>query len=50
VRKLRIVGIAGSLRKKSYNRALLREIKRIADENIEFEILDIENVPLLTKI
>jgi len=49
VRKLRIVGIAGSLRKKSYNKALLKELKAIVDEDMEFEILDIENVPLFNQ-
>lgn len=46
---IRIKGVAGSLRQNSYNRAILREIKKNAGDDIEFEILNIDNVPLFNQ-
>ena len=49
--KIHIVGFAGSLRKDSYNRSILRLARQIAleDENVEFEILDLGNLPLFNQ-
>ena len=44
--KTRILGVAGSLRKDSYNRKLLGAIAGIAPENIEVEIYELDKIPL----
>ena len=44
--KTRILGVAGSLRKDSYNRKLLGAIAAIAPENIEVEIYELDKIPL----
>lgn len=41
-----IIGIAGSLRKKSYNAALLRAAARAAPAGVTLEIASLEGVPL----
>jgi chromate reductase len=41
----RILGIAGSLRAKSYNRALLRAARELSPEGIEIEIFDLDDIP-----
>ncbi len=46
VQKIKVVGISGSLRKKSFNTALLREAKALAPDGMEIEIFDIIDVPL----
>lgn len=43
---LLIVGIAGSLRKSSYNKMLLRSASELLPENAKLEILDLEGIPL----
>ena len=43
---LRVVGIAGSLRKASYNRALLRAAVELAPERMKIEVRDLGGVPL----
>lgn len=43
--KVRILGIAGSLRKGSYNRAALRAAQKLAPENIEIEIFELDGIP-----
>ena len=43
---LRILGVAGSLRAGSYNRALLRAAVRLAPEGMEIEVFDLLEVPL----
>jgi len=48
-RALRVVGIAGSLRKASYNRALLRAAREVAPERLRIEVLDLEDVPLFNE-
>ena len=45
-RSVRIVGIAGSLRSGSYNRALLRAAQELAPEGLDVEIFDLIDVPL----
>ena len=44
--KTKILGVAGSLRKDSYNRALLMAIADLAPENIEIEIYELDKIPL----
>jgi chromate reductase len=42
---LRILGIAGSLREKSYNRAALRAAQRLAPEDAVIETFEIRDIP-----
>jgi chromate reductase len=42
----RILGIAGSLRSKSYNRALLRAARELSPEGVEIDIFDLDDMPL----
>ena len=48
-KKIQILGIAGSLRKKSYNRGLLRAALEIAPSNCNLEIFDLEGIPLFNE-
>jgi chromate reductase len=43
---LRILGFAGSLRKGSYNKALLRAAAELVPQGVELEIFDLEGIPL----
>jgi chromate reductase len=43
--QLNVIGFAGSLRKGSYNMALLRAAKKLAPENVNIEIADISVIP-----
>lgn len=43
---MRILGIAGSLRKASFNRALLRAARKRAPDRMTIEIFDLDDVPL----
>lgn len=43
--KIKVLGIAGSLREGSYNRAALRAAKELAPEGMEIEIFDITGLP-----
>jgi len=45
-RKLRILGISGSGRKRSYNTALLEAAKELAPSNVDLEIYDVSGFPL----
>jgi chromate reductase, NAD(P)H dehydrogenase (quinone) len=40
-----ILGIAGSLRKQSYNRGLIRAAERMIPEGTSFEVFDLEGIP-----
>lgn len=42
----RVVGFAGSLRRGSYNRALLRAVAELAPETMAFTVASIDDVPL----
>ena len=42
----KLIGIAGSLRKASYNAALLRAAIELAPEHVEIEIGSINDIPL----
>lgn len=44
-RQVNILGFAGSLRKDSYNRALLREAAKLVPAGARLEIFDLEGIP-----
>ncbi len=44
--KIRILAFAGSLRKDSYNKALINTAKEVAPEDMEVEIFDLAGIPL----
>lgn len=46
---LHVVGIAGSLRRQSYNRALLRAAQELAPERLRIKIHDLADVPLFNE-
>jgi chromate reductase len=43
---IRVLGIAGSLRRGSYNRRLLEAARELAPESIQVEIFDLAEIPL----
>lgn len=43
---LDVLAFAGSLREGSYNKALLRNLKEIAPDNLSIELFDISGIPL----
>ena len=45
----KILGFAGSLRKESYNKALLRAAQALTPEGVELEIFDLEGIPLFNQ-
>ncbi len=47
--KITIAAIAGSLRKDSFNKAIINTAKKYAPENIEIEILDLNGIPLFNQ-
>ena len=46
MKKIKILGISGSLRKKSYNKSLLSAAKEFLPEGMEMEIFDLIDIPL----
>ena len=44
--KIKILTFAGSLRKASYNKALVRAAVELAPENVEMEVFDLEGIHL----
>ena len=44
--RLKILGIAGSLRKGSFNRGLVRVAGDVAPDDVEIEALDLDDIPL----
>ncbi|BAI62975.1 putative NADPH:quinone oxidoreductase [Methanocella paludicola SANAE] len=44
-KKLKVLGVAGSLRKGSYNKALLRAALEESPEDVELEVFDLEGIP-----
>jgi chromate reductase len=46
---IRVVGFAGSLRKQSYNRALLRAALELLPEGMELEIAELDDLPLFSE-
>jgi chromate reductase len=49
VSKIRVVGFAGSLRKQSYNKALLRAALELLPEGMEPEIVELDDLPLFNQ-
>ncbi|HOW55742.1 MAG TPA: NAD(P)H-dependent oxidoreductase [Syntrophorhabdaceae bacterium] len=47
--KVKILGFAGSLRKGSFNKMLLREAAGFAPEGVELEVFDLEGIPLFNQ-
>ena len=43
--KLKVLGFAGSLRRGSYNKALLRSAVDLVPDDIQLEIFDLEGIP-----
>ncbi|MCW1291678.1 MAG: NAD(P)H-dependent oxidoreductase [Candidatus Rehaiarchaeum fermentans] len=48
-KKLKILAFAGSLRKDSYNKALINTAKEISPESMEIEIFDLAKIPLFNQ-
>lgn len=44
-RQIKILAFAGSLRKGSYNKALVRAAVELAPENVKMEVFDLEGIP-----
>jgi chromate reductase len=44
-KQIAILGFAGSLRKDSYNKALLRVAVELAPKNVKIEVFDLEGIP-----
>lgn len=49
MRKYKVAALAGSIRKDSYNKMLLNAAIKHAPENMEFEILNIDDIPLFNQ-
>lgn len=47
--KIKILGIAGSLRKGSYNRAALRAAQGLAPDDAQVEIFELDGIPLFSE-
>jgi chromate reductase len=43
--KLKVLGFVGSLRRGSYNKALMRAAVEVAPENVEIEVFDLAGIP-----
>jgi chromate reductase len=48
-KRIRILGIAGSLRRKSYNRAALRAAQKLSPEDAELEIFELDGIPVFNQ-
>jgi chromate reductase len=48
-KRVEILGFAGSLRKDSYNRALLRAASKMMPTNTRLEVFDLEGIPLFNQ-
>lgn len=48
-KKLKVLGISGSLRSESFNTALLKSAKELAPANMEIEIFDIAAIPIFNQ-
>ena len=46
---IKILGIAGSLRQKSYNKGLLRAAQQLVPSDVEIEIFDLNGIPLFNE-
>lgn len=45
-RQIKVLAFAGSLRKGSYNKALIRAAVEVASKNVIIEVFDLEGIPL----
>jgi chromate reductase len=45
-KKIKVLGVAGSLRESSYNKALLRAAVELQPDNMQIETFDISDIPL----
>ena len=43
--KIKVLAFAGSLRKKSYNKALIHLAVDLTPENVSIEVFDLEGIP-----
>ncbi|MDQ7095189.1 NAD(P)H-dependent oxidoreductase [Desulfosporosinus sp. PR] len=48
-KKIKVLGFAGSLREKSYNKAALRAAAELLPESAEMEILDLSSIPFFNE-
>ncbi|RZJ68245.1 MAG: NADPH-dependent oxidoreductase [Flavobacterium sp.] len=48
-KKTRIIAFSGSLRKESYTTQLLRAFAKVTPKNVEFEIIDISDLPFINQ-
>jgi chromate reductase len=48
-KRIRILGIAGSLRRKSYNRAALRAAQKLSPDDAELEIFELDGIPVFSE-
>jgi chromate reductase len=46
---VKILGFVGSLRKGSYNKALMRAAVELVPEDAKIEVFDLEGIPLLNQ-
>jgi chromate reductase len=46
---LTILGIAGSLRKKSYNRAALRAAQQLVPEGVKLDVFELDGIPIFNQ-
>jgi chromate reductase len=49
IKKIRILGIAGSIRRGSYNQAALRAAKLLVPEGAEIDIFDLHEIPMFNQ-
>jgi chromate reductase, NAD(P)H dehydrogenase (quinone) len=47
--QIKVLAFAGSLRKGSYNKALIRAAVKLAPENMAIEVFDLEGIPLFNQ-
>lgn len=47
--KRKVIGFAGSLRKESYNKMALNAAVKLAPDNMEIEVFDLEGIPLFNQ-
>ena len=48
-RPIRILGIAGSLRRNSYNRAALRAAQKLVPEDVVLDIFELDGIPVFSE-
>lgn len=48
-RRITILGLVGSLRRGSYNKALMRAALEVAPENVKIDVFDLADIPLFNQ-